>query len=103
LVIFLVAAICVLINQAERAARAGAQRNDWVRTTDGWEPRRVLHPDITPPSPQVHPGLVAAFQLGASLLALVAFPSPAVPAASKPLPQQRLRTRRRGRAIGAAN
>lgn len=73
--ILAVAALSGVIQQLERAPAAVAERADWVRTVDGWEPRHVLVRDIPAVSPQVHPGLVAAFQLGASMLALVAFPA----------------------------
>jgi len=49
---------------------------DWVRTSDGWESSAVLRMEpFEPAEPAVHPGLIATFQLGVSLFALLAFPS----------------------------
>ena len=70
----LVALLSCLISRAERVHGAGVTSNDWVRTADGWESRLVLEPP-TAPAPQVHPALVAAFQAGASLFCLLAFPA----------------------------
>jgi len=51
--------------------------SDWVRTSDGWERREVLFRQPQVPLPVLpHPGLIAAFQVGLSLFALLAFPSP---------------------------
>jgi hypothetical protein len=80
--ILAVAAISGWISYGERASgdlRSGA---DWVRTADGWERRTALTVESESPSrfAAVHPGLVAAFQLTASLLVLVAIPGRAVPA-----------------------
>ncbi len=48
----------------------------WVRTVDGWEPSRLLELDPDPSTPPVlHPLLVASFQVGVSLFALLAFPA----------------------------
>jgi hypothetical protein len=77
LTIAIVALICSLINRAERVHGGAAFATDWVRTADGWESRAVLLPPMAP-APQVHPGLVAAFQVGASLFCLLAFPARAV-------------------------
>lgn len=100
LTILTVAALSGLINRWERAPAAVAGRGDWVRTIDGWEPRRVLNRDIPPASRQVHPGLVAAFQLGASTLALVAFPARVV--AVRPASERQEPSRRRRAAAVAA-
>lgn len=75
LTILTVAALSGVISRLERAPAADAGRSKWVRTVDGWEPRWMLVRAVPSPSPQVHPGLVAALQLGASMLALVAFPA----------------------------
>ncbi|QDT01438.1 hypothetical protein [Adhaeretor mobilis] len=51
--------------------------SDWIRTSDGWERREVLFRQPQVPLPTLpHPGLIAAFQIGLSLFALIAFPSP---------------------------
>ena len=78
-VILLVAGLSSVIARAERPLQ---EASSWVRTADGWqrrtaiaEPREVAKP--------IHPGLVASFQLGASLLALAAFPARTRPADSR--------------------
>ena len=86
LVLLSVAALSALIARAERSAGATslptAEATDWVRTADGWEPRAVL--TATPPSKPfpLHPGLVAAMQMGASLVVLLAFPGRTAPVSS---------------------
>jgi hypothetical protein len=80
--ILAVAAISSWISRAEHASGEGRPRTDWVRTVDGWESRSVLAVASEQPTPELHPGLVAAFQLTASLLALVALPGRAVPVRS---------------------
>jgi hypothetical protein len=83
LVVLTVALLSALIAQAERSrgavpeAKAGG--SDWVRTVDGWRPRAVLAAKAPSQPLGLHPALVAAFQLGASLLVLLAFPGQAVP------------------------
>ena len=76
LTISAVAAISCCIAHFERAQGQQSTTSTWVRTVDGWEPSGVL--DVEPrPSEAInlHPALVASFQLGASLFALLAFPS----------------------------
>jgi hypothetical protein len=45
----------------------------WRRTSDGWEKLKHLTPPPDPNHPALHPGVVAAAQLLASLLPLVAW------------------------------
>ena len=75
LTILLVAAISGWISYGERAAGLATEAKNWVRTADGWESRQVLaaYEPSTPPA--VHPVVIAAFQLGASLFFLAAFPA----------------------------
>lgn len=84
LVIAIVAVLSAWIGRVEQAAGDPRSPQDWVRTADGWERRSVLTAERGPQAPEVHPGLVAAFQLGASLLVLLAFPGRAVPVAMTP-------------------
>ena len=77
LTILIVAALSAWISHGERAAGV-SPGNEWVRTADGWESRRALElPEPSTPPP-VHPAVIAAFQLGASLFFLLAFPTLAV-------------------------
>ena len=78
LIIVTVAAIAGAIShfesaQAERQSQVSPVA--WVRTVDGWEPSAVLTANAVSTPPALHPFLVASFQLGASLFALLAFPS----------------------------
>lgn len=75
-----VAAIsCFLV----KLQHAQGQLPDWVRTADGWEPSGVLLVESRPlETPELHPLLVASFQLGASVFVLLAFPG------SKPTAQR---------------
>lgn len=75
LTILIVAAIAGWISAGERAAGLVPAGSDWVRTNDGWESRLVLQPREESPAPTIHPGVIAALQLGASVLFLLAFPS----------------------------
>jgi hypothetical protein len=73
-----VAVIAALIShfesaQAERQSQV--TQTAWVRTIDGWEPSAVLTADSASTPPLLHPSLVACFEVGASLFALLAFPS----------------------------
>jgi hypothetical protein len=87
LIVLAVAALSTWIARLERAprvAKAAAPAtvhspSDWVRTVDGWERRSALMagPPVVPVS--LHPGLLAAFQIGASVLALALFPGRVVP------------------------
>lgn len=64
--------------QGEGSDNGEIQKIAWVRTVDGWEPSSVL--TLGPPPagpPTLHPGLVAALQLGISLFALLALPAAA--------------------------
>jgi len=86
LIVLAVAALSVWIARAERAPRiaaaaqaASSSANDWVRTVDGWERRSALMAAPPVVSMNLHPGLLAAFQVGASLLALALFPGQALP------------------------
>lgn len=98
LVVLSVAALSSLIAWAERARSAEQHVNaggaDWVRTVDGWEPRAALRIQQPTKPIELHPAIVAAFQMGASLLVLLAFPGRAVPlsstaAAGRPHPHAR--------------
>lgn len=75
LTILIVAAISGWISHGERAAGLGGVAKDWIRTADGWESRRALTAEETSAAPAVHPAVIAAFQLGASLFFLAAFPA----------------------------
>ena len=75
LTLLIVAAISGWISRGERAAGLSGQAIDWVRTTDGWESRTAVEPYELSAPPAVHPAVVAALQLGASLFFLVAFPA----------------------------
>jgi hypothetical protein len=85
LTILIVAATSAWLGRTERAAGVGELKYaapnhpEWVRTADGWQHRIVLRPEPPSRAFDIHPGLVAAFQLGFSLLVLVAFPGKAVP------------------------
>lgn len=68
-----VAAISSWISWGEHAV--GRPGDDWVRTADGWQSRRVLAAEPFAPPPVVHPAVVAGLQLGMSLFCLIAFPS----------------------------
>jgi hypothetical protein len=71
--ILLVSAISSWISSGERTAGHAAHATDWVRTVDGWEPRRVVEPFELSAPPAVHPALIAGFQLLASRLFMAAF------------------------------
>jgi hypothetical protein len=73
--LLIVAALSAWINRAERAAGLPAEAGPWVRTSDGWQSRAAVEPQEVSSPPPVHPGVIAALQLGASLLFLVAFPA----------------------------
>jgi hypothetical protein len=80
LVTFLaVVGLSAYIAGGERAAGVGRLTKDWVRTAHGWESREVVKVTHETAAPRLHPGLVAAFQLGASVFCLLAFPASAVP------------------------
>ena len=92
-----VAAISCFLAHLENAQGQLPVATAWVRTADGWEPSGVLRVERRPTevSP-VHPLLVAGFELGASLFALIAFPS-RQPASKQVLPRvKRVRVSRRG-------
>jgi hypothetical protein len=77
-IIVTVAAIAGVISHFESAQaerQPVVQPTAWVRTIDGWEPSSVLTAETASIPPSLHPFLVASFQLGASLFALLAFPS----------------------------
>ena len=90
LIILIVAALAAWISRAERVACATSLKNDWVRTAEGWERRAGLNADRSRPPLGIHPGLIAAFQLGASLFALLAFPGRATPAPASRRPAPHL-------------
>jgi hypothetical protein len=78
LIIVSVAGIAAIISHLESAQaerQPQVQQTAWVRTVDGWEPSAVLTAQSVSAPPSLHPFLVAGFELGASLFALVAFPS----------------------------
>lgn len=72
--IAIVAAISGWISRGEHAVGRSAG-DDWVRTAQGWQSRRVLQAPAPPAAPPVHPAVVASLQAGASLFFLIAFPS----------------------------
>lgn len=84
LVILTVAALSSWIARAQQAAGQTHSPTDWIHTADGWESRSVLAARPAP-LPAIHPGLIAAFELMASLLALATFPGQA-----KPIPNRRV-------------
>jgi hypothetical protein len=75
LIILIVAAISGWISSGEHSASDAAHAADWVRTADGWESRAVLEHYEAPSPPAIHPVVIAAFQLLASLFFLTAFPA----------------------------
>jgi hypothetical protein len=75
LTLLIVAAISGWISRGEHAAGLSGGPTDWVRTADGWESRTAVEPYEVSAPPAVHPAVIAAFQLGASLFFLVAFPA----------------------------
>jgi hypothetical protein len=81
IVILSVAALSGWIGRCERAAGIAARSgSDWLRTVDGWEHRRTIEASGPAAPLELHPATVAAFQLVASLLVLVAFPERVKPA-----------------------
>lgn len=103
LTILIVAAISGWISRGERAAGLSADRTMWIRTADGWEPRRALADDAPATRAVPHPAIVATFQLVASLYFLGAFPArvavPATQAVNSARPERR-RADRRAAAVG---
>ena len=78
LIIAVVALLAAVISHLERAQaqrQVSAAPISWIRTVDGWEPSSVLSAESASSPPSLHPSLVASFQLGVSLFALVAFPT----------------------------
>jgi len=72
-----VAGLCWCINSLENVQGERSPAPDWVRTVDGWERESVV--TYQPPAStffafEMHPALVASFQLGMSLFFLLAFP-----------------------------
>ncbi len=62
--------------QGQRSTSVAARRTAWVRTVDGWESSGVLQRKPRgQAAPSLHPVLVASFQLGVSLFALLALPT----------------------------
>ncbi len=86
LIVLAVAALSAWIASAERAPGVAAaptahgSPEDWIRTADGWERRAALNPGPRVLPVSIHPGVLAGFQVVASLLALLVFPGRAVPA-----------------------
>jgi hypothetical protein len=66
---------CGLAARCGHAGTVASSGIDWVRTADGWQPRRVVEARRPAAPPTLHPATVAAFELIASLLALTAFPA----------------------------
>jgi hypothetical protein len=87
------------IQGVENAAGVSRPRTEWVRTVDGWQSRHAVEIRAQTAQRDLHPGLVAAFVLGASMFCLVAFPARVSPQAV-PLPL--VPTRRRGVPAGRA-
>jgi hypothetical protein len=73
-----VVGLSMLISGSEQAGGVSPGAKDWVRTADGWESRHVVQARPRMAAPALHPGLVAAFQLGASVFCLLAFPAQVV-------------------------
>jgi hypothetical protein len=102
LIILSVAALSYWIARAERAAGESGPLTDWIHTADGWESRSVLAARQAP-LPAIHPGLIAAFELMASLLALAAFPGRATPIPNRRVARMpHLVVRERRRALAAS-
>ena len=70
-----VSAISGWICNGEQAIGLASTAGDWVHTAQGWESRTVLERAPRRAPVDLHPGLIAAFQLGASLFFLIAFPA----------------------------
>ena len=70
-----VTAISGWISQGEQAVGLASPTGDWVHTAAGWELRTALERTPRRAPVDIHPSLVAAFQLGASLFFLIAFPA----------------------------
>lgn len=81
-----VVGLSMYIASGERAVGVATLTKDWVRTIHGWESREVLEVTHETGPPRLHPALVAAFQLGASVFCLLAFPASAVPVRRSRLP-----------------
>lgn len=98
LTILLVAGLAALIACLENAGGRESP-DDWLRTVDGWQRRQVVELPPREPQTQLHPSLVAGFQLSASILALAMFPSRATtirpPMGQSAAPLARRRRRRR--------
>lgn len=74
-VILLVAGISSILSNWERAQGERPPTFAWVRTVDGWERAAAVDVEVTQSvPPALHPALVAGFELGCSLFALLAFP-----------------------------
>jgi len=63
----------------ENAVGVSRPKVEWVRTVDGWQSRDAVAVDAATTRGELHPGLVAAFLLGASVFCLVAFPARVTP------------------------
>ena len=63
------------IQGLESAAGVPRPKIQWVRTVEGWESRHAVDVRSQRGRGELHPGLVAAFILGASIFSLVAFPA----------------------------
>ena len=95
-VLLLAMVVCGLASSCGHAGTVASSGINWVRTVDGWQPRRVVEARHPAAPPTLHPATVAAFQLAASLLALWAFPARAR------RPRLNLVTRAKGRRPSAA-
>jgi hypothetical protein len=73
LTVLIVAVLSGWINHVERAVGTAPRQPEWIRTTYGWEPRRVLAATHRVREPSLHPATVAGFQLSASLTGLLLF------------------------------
>lgn len=71
----LLAVILAMCHWEGEAVEVRTDAPSWVRTVDGWERPETWEP-VTAPEPIIHPGVVAAGQLLASLAALVVYSWP---------------------------
>lgn len=98
-----VVCLATWIQGVENAAGVSRPKTEWVRTIDGWQSRHAVKIRTPAAQRELHPGLVAAFLLGASTFCLVAFPARVSPqAVSLPVVPTRRRRAPAGRAGAVA-